>query len=1272
MRIKIKKTFLGTLTKNITLRKNSNNAISEIIATILLLSISLSLLCVVYIFVFNNATSPSTSHVSTAQLVASADETAVYLQNKGGIPLDFNTKLIITIGGQDFFIKAEDYVIDLNCDGQWNIGEQLKFDPLTLESLYGLEVTIKVINPDSNSMIMTGLVQEGATGDTPYVQTINPYDVWPHSATMKSYYNFIKAAYLPGKFWFQWKRADDPQWTKTPMLNITTPLAGYQEVTLYNLTANKNYLFEACIRYTSENITKNDSGGIKLFTTQIDAMGIWHFDETSGIKIYDSSGQYPPNDGTLSPNVKRGPQRSNATLNHSTKFLSFDGIDDYAIVPNSNTLSVTNECTIETWINRSEHCEGLVGIPAQSSISQFGFYTSGCYDPYIIPLSGTIYAVVSTNENSMGYLGTINITAAGEIVENISTSSGYVDLYNFDSSCKTPKMVQVNGSSGIVSIVYPRPGSANRLYMKTVQIFSDGRINKTTINTRLLDTNITLTPDIICINNKVYAVVYGVTTASNGILISGNISSAGIISGFNKKIIFGDVMIEPEMIKVVKSTDIYVIVYNCIGDDGGLRTVRISSTGLLSDVSYHVWFDDDDGGSPEIINIKDNIYALVYAGPVLRQTGTLKTIEILPDGSITLSRTIPPLTKTIDQLAFESLSGNFISSPKIIPIAGPNNFYGISYSIYSANTNLWGKIVTLMIQTNGVIVGISRKDVTIEPFQCSAPYFFPLTNDFYGIVYRGDVLSGIVKTIKIQNDGHIDQNPIIDMEELGSLKSYAQDEILTSDNQYVINVFRGIDAKMVVKTVKVDPVGKTVGETFIDSYIIEPGYTSTNGSYNASFTPTIIQIYNDVFAIAYSQYMTTPGIRHGKILTIQVNASGRIILIARYTFDSNCMNTPFSFVPINKTNKIYAIAYQLYSTNQGKIATIKIADNGQIFGIQDSYVFEALRCQEPCICPVTGNIYAVIYRDSQTSSTYGRIATLQIFGSNGTIKKNVMDLWQFTTSCYRPYMINVDSQVFACVYSQYTSSRFYAYVKTFVINENGVITKSFINYLEFIRRYYTNNYLVHHPEIFKIKDRVYGIISKDLSNLWYAYQYYGYITTLRIGENGDIINTKDYSMQISTNARIESYDFNIIPFVNDSYILLYGGKNNDLYQCVLHIPLVGTNQTIFSKQGSYTIQANKTTVSVTFTDSNNQQFTLSALLEDKWNYIVTTYDRTTMNLYLNNNLIGFLLLNNRQIKVTSNQLTFGPYNAGFDEVSIYAAVLTPAKILQNYNYYRPS
>jgi hypothetical protein len=1252
----------------------TTKGVSEIIGTILLLSISIALLCVLYIIVLHNATSPLTSdHTSSSQLIATVEEKDVILENRGGISVPMDAKLVFTIGGNEYFAKVSDCVDDTNGDGMWSIGERVMFTPPGIDSLIGLQVSISIVNPDSNSMIMEGLVQEGEQGDQPYVQTLSPYNIWPHSATLKSYYNFIKNGFVPGTFWYQWKRSDDPSWTLAPSVNITVPLSGYQGVTLYNLSANKNYLFEACIQYKIGNTTINKSGGIKLFTTKIDSMGQWHFDELSGTIAYDSSGQFPPNDGTLSPNEAHGPQRLIANLNHSAKSLSFDGIDDTCVIPNSATLSITDEVTIETWVNRSQHCDGLTGIPVQSSLSQFGYYPFGCYDPCMIHVKGNIYAIVSTNESSVGYLATLNITNTGDILENLSSSSCYLDLLTFDAACKTPKIIPINGSTDKFAIVYTRSSGGKELYLKTVQIFNDGRINKTILSTRILDTANSYSPDIINIYSSIYTVVYSVNTTYFGKLISVNISNGGIISPVNKKLAFLDIMIEPEIIKVVKSTDVYVIVYNCIGDDGGIRTVKISNTGSLSDISGHVWFDTNDGGSPEIINIKGDIYALVYAGPILRQNGFLKTIEIASDGTITLVTTVPPLAKTIDQYIFESTVGNFIRSPHIIALSGANYFYGISYSIDSPTANLWGKIVTINILMNGVIAVLSRQDVTFEPFICSTAYFLPIANDIYAIVYRCDAGDGVLKTIKIGIDGHIHNNPIIDMQELGGIKCYAEDELLTTDKKFVADVFRGIDSDLVLKTVSVNTVTKTIAQKFTDSFTIELGYTSSNGTFNSSYAPIIIPIYNDIYAIAYCQYLTSPVFHDGKIKTVKIDSTGHITLIDTYTFDSNCMNTAFAFIPINKSTGMYAIAYRLYSTSQGKVMTIRIDNAGHIAGTGafGSYVFELVYCQEPSIVRISGDVYAILYRDARTTSQYGKLATVKIWG-NGTIKQGVIDVWQFTTSCYHPYIVKVANNIFGFVYSQYYSSRYYAWLNTVRIADTGLIDKTFIDSLEFTRRYYTDNLLSHQPEIIYVADRVYAMIYKDLPDPWNAYKYYGWVSTVRIGDNGDIVDSVDGSTQISSNPRIFSYDMKIIPFVNDSYIVLYGGMNNDIYQCVIRIPLTETTQNILYKKDSYAIQANKTMVFASFTDSNNQVYTLSAPLQTNWNYIISTYDKITMNLYVNGILAGSRPLNGRPIKVTSQNLYFGPYNGIYDEFTIYAALLTPLKISQNYNYYRPS
>ena len=1242
---------------------HNTSALSEIIGTILLLSISIILLSLLYLLIFNIANNPSNlGHTSPSNIVASVDEKNVFLQNNGGSPISPNTKLIITVCGQKYYTTVKDCLVDTNGDGQWTIDERLVFTPPGFSSLHGLEVSVEVITPDNNAMMMYGLVQEGFRGDIPYVQTLDSYDVWTHSAYMKSFYNFIASKYTPGKVWFQWKDEASTQWNVTSKINIAVPLSGFQNVLLSGLTSNKNYLFEAWLQYTSGSATINVSGGIKLFSTKIDKMGVWHFDEPSGITLFDTSGQNPPNDATRQPNDIRGPQRFNGELNHSVKSLSFDGIDDYAQVANSNTISVTDECSIETWINRSQYSNGLVGNPVQSSLAQLGLYAYGCYEPDVVNVASGIYAIVTANENSQGYLTTVNISTGGQIISNATTC--LIDTFNFDTSSKNQKIIQINQSNGIYAIVYVKPSAGNRLYLKTVKILSNGRINKTAINTQVLDVLQSSTPDIIHINGTCYAVVYGVNAVYTGTLLSINVSNTGIISPVNKRLTFtGDIMQEPEIIKLVKSTDLYVIVYNCVGDDGGIRTVEITDKGALTDISHHVYFDENDGGSPEIINIHDDMYAIVYAGPIFRMAGYLKTIKINSNGSIDLIRTLPPLVKAYDTLVFEMTTTYKIRQPHIIRVNGGQNYYAISYSVDTFTATIPGKIVTVKIEDDGTVRPLTQLTFTFEPFFCQTPLLFNVNNQVYGVVYRADSSDGILKTLRINIYGKVNNTPVYDFKELGAYNCYEEDALLTSNGQYVALVFRSINNCLYLKTVKVNTTSKTIANAYTDSYTIEKGYTSSNGTFNSTFAPSIIPISNQIYAISYCQYMNAPIVRRdGVITTVFINNTGYIFPLDSFKFDVDCNNTPFTMTCINITNGVYAIAYQLASTSKGTIKTIKINNLGIIGGTLDSYVFEALRCRGPSILQVSGNIYAVLYRDSQTSSTYGRVATITIYG-NGTIKKSLIDSWQFTTSCYHPTFIKMSSDIFAIAYSGYVPSQYNAMVATVKIASNGTITKSFIDSLAFA----STSSAAHQPKIIYVTDRIYAILYKDKPT-----QNNGWLMTFRMGINGDIVDAIDASVKISTAPNVFSYDAKIIPFISDAYIAAYGGTNNDTYMCVLRIPTGETTQNVFSKLGSYRITANKTKVFVAFTDSNNQTYSLAGNLSNKWNDIVTTYDKVTMKLFINAALVGSLSLNGRPLKVNTNNLLFGPYSASYDEFSLYAAVLTAAKITQNYNYYRTS
>ena len=85
----------------------------------------------------------------------------------------------------------------------------------------------------------------------------------------------------------------------------------------------------------------NVSNVNNTFIRVIDGLvGSWHFDEGSGNTVYDTSGNN--NDGTI--------HEASWVDGKFGKALNFDGSNDYVEVPDSPSLDITDEITIETWI----------------------------------------------------------------------------------------------------------------------------------------------------------------------------------------------------------------------------------------------------------------------------------------------------------------------------------------------------------------------------------------------------------------------------------------------------------------------------------------------------------------------------------------------------------------------------------------------------------------------------------------------------------------------------------------------------------------------------------------------------------------------------------------------------------------------------------------------------------------------------------------------------------------------------------------------------------
>jgi hypothetical protein len=136
-------------------KKNShnNNAVSEVIGTVLLLGISVTLFSIVYISVLTLPNSPPTPY---SNIYFSYNETNIILTHFGGTELSLDTDIKIIIGDDPpIFEKVKDYLSNESIDDNyWGFGEQFIYT--SSEDLLGKSVEVSVIDNNSNSIVNIG------------------------------------------------------------------------------------------------------------------------------------------------------------------------------------------------------------------------------------------------------------------------------------------------------------------------------------------------------------------------------------------------------------------------------------------------------------------------------------------------------------------------------------------------------------------------------------------------------------------------------------------------------------------------------------------------------------------------------------------------------------------------------------------------------------------------------------------------------------------------------------------------------------------------------------------------------------------------------------------------------------------------------------------------------------------------------------------------------------------------------------------------------------
>ncbi|MFH1790266.1 MAG: LamG-like jellyroll fold domain-containing protein [bacterium] len=257
------------------------------------------------------------------------------------------------------------------------------------------------------------------------------------------------------------------------------------------------------------------------------------------------------------------------------------------------------------------------GIIGDSPIDSLEFAPTDAYTPEIISVGSGVYGIVYRGPGSDGFVSTVGIDSSGNIGSVIDSLEFYT------SNTRDPIITHVSGE--IYAIAYEED-STNDGFVRTVSIASNGQIGSTYIDQIEYDTANGFEPDIISVSSNMVAVAYRGTN-NDGFLATIGVDGNGLIAdtivdNYEYSPLTG---YEPDIISI--NNNVYAIVFGDPNNMGSVSTVEIQSNGqiiksLIDTIEYNT-FDGDD---PQIISANNGLYIIVHQGET--NDGYITTIEI--------------------------------------------------------------------------------------------------------------------------------------------------------------------------------------------------------------------------------------------------------------------------------------------------------------------------------------------------------------------------------------------------------------------------------------------------------------------------------------------------------------------------------------------------------------------------------------------------------------------------------------------------------------------
>ena len=102
--------------------RNSNDAISAIIGTMLLLIMAISLISIIYMIVLSDE---GPTPLTFIRVEGKVEGNQIIVEHLGGEPIDNHTWVKMVLPDEEVLVRVDELLDDTNNDGLWNIGERL-------------------------------------------------------------------------------------------------------------------------------------------------------------------------------------------------------------------------------------------------------------------------------------------------------------------------------------------------------------------------------------------------------------------------------------------------------------------------------------------------------------------------------------------------------------------------------------------------------------------------------------------------------------------------------------------------------------------------------------------------------------------------------------------------------------------------------------------------------------------------------------------------------------------------------------------------------------------------------------------------------------------------------------------------------------------------------------------------------------------------------------------------------------------------------------------